>query len=146
MSEDLDDIVDNLKEPSAWIRIVFMLAFAVVLYLIIAPVILVLMITQALFSVITGETNRNLNYLGEVLSKYVYQILEFITYGTETKPFPFSDFPNSDDSTAGNDSKGGIDKIEEELDVEVQKKPAAKKKAAKKKSTSKKKDVESADE
>ncbi len=38
MSEELDKLADNLKQPSAWIRIIFMLAFSVVLYLIIAPI------------------------------------------------------------------------------------------------------------
>ena len=93
MSEELDELVDNLKEASAWIRVLFMLAFAIVLYLIIAPVILVLMIVQALFVIITGESNTNLRFLGAALSKYIFQVLQFLSYNSNTKPFPFSDFP-----------------------------------------------------
>ena len=37
MSEDLDDIVENLREPSAWARVVFMLGFSLVLYMVIIP-------------------------------------------------------------------------------------------------------------
>ena len=94
MPEQLDDIVDNLMQRSAWLRILFMLAFATVLYFIITPLILVLMLAQALFSVITGDGNNNLRYLGATLAKYVFQILEFITHKSEVKPFPFSDFPD----------------------------------------------------
>ncbi|MEQ8952505.1 MAG: DUF4389 domain-containing protein [Gammaproteobacteria bacterium] len=90
----MDEIVDNLREPSSWIRILFMLAFATVLYIVIAPLLLVLMLAQALFSVITGSSNQNLGYLGSALIQYVAQILAFITYNSEEKPFPFSDFPS----------------------------------------------------
>ncbi|MDA1370111.1 MAG: DUF4389 domain-containing protein [Proteobacteria bacterium] len=93
MSEELDELVANLKEASAWIRVLFMLAFAIVLYLIIAPIILVLMIVQALFVIITGESNSNLRFLGAALSKYIFQVLQFLSYNSNTKPFPFSDFP-----------------------------------------------------
>ena len=46
MPDELNEIVDNLRKPAVWIRIVFMVAFAVALYLIIAPVILVVIMAQ----------------------------------------------------------------------------------------------------
>ena len=130
MSEKYEDIVDNLRQPSAWIRVVFMLAFAVFLYLIIAPVILVLMVVQALFAVITGEENEHLRFLGSALTVYVSQILEFVTYNSEIKPFPFSDFPGVGEqpeaqAPAQNDT---VDREDEQLKVP----PAPRKKAAKK--------------
>ncbi|MCH8263906.1 MAG: DUF4389 domain-containing protein [Proteobacteria bacterium] len=139
MSEKFEDIVDHLRQPAAWIRVVFMLAFAVFLYLVIAPVILVLMVVQALFAVITGEENENLRFLGSALTVYVSQILEFVTYNSETKPFPFSDFPRAGEQAeaqapARNDA---ADREDEQLTAA----PAPKKKAAKKamsKKTSKK--------
>ena len=130
MSEKYEDIVDNLRQPSAWIRVVFMLAFAVFLYLIIAPVILVLIIVQALFAVITGAENENLRFLGSALTVYSSQILEFVTYNSEIKPFPFSDFPGAGEqpeaqAPAQNDT---VDREDEQLKAP----PAPRKKAAKK--------------
>lgn len=107
MAEELDQIVDNLKKPSAWLRVLFMLGFAILLYLVIAPVFIVLMVVQALFVLITGDSNENLRLLGAAIGQYVLQILLFISYNSETKPFPFSDFPASEpedemaSSTAG---------------------------------------------
>jgi hypothetical protein len=46
MSIKLDDIVDNLSEANSWIRILLMVVFAAMLYIILAPVILVMMISQ----------------------------------------------------------------------------------------------------
>lgn len=91
-----DDIVENLKEPSQWLRIAFMIALAVALY--VAGVVLTLLtIAQAVFSLLTGKDNENLRALGKDLSTYVHQILEFLTYNSELKPFPFSSYPGSEE-------------------------------------------------
>ena len=93
MSEELDDLVDNLREPSAWLRIAFMLAFALVLYLVIAPIVLVLMLAQAIFTIVTGDHNDNLRKFGAAFGLYIFQILQFLTFNSNEKPFPFSEFP-----------------------------------------------------
>ena len=135
MSEKYEDIVDNLRQPSAWIRVVFMLAFAVFLYLIIAPVILVLIIVQALFAVITGAENENLRFLGSALTVYVSQILEFVTYNSEIKPFPFSDFPRAGEQAEAQ-APARNDKADRE-DEQLKAPPAPRKKAAKKRASKK---------
>lgn len=96
MADDIDQIVDNLKQPSSWIRVLFMVGFVILLYLIIAPVIFVLMLVQALFVLLTGEYNANLKHLGAALAQYVLQILLFISYNSDLRPFPFTDFPPMD--------------------------------------------------
>ena len=127
MSEKLDNIIDNLKQPSVWVRIILMLAFAVVLYPVFL-VLLVLMIAQMLFVIITGESNANLRSLGVALSAYVFQIVQFMSYVTDTKPFPFSDFPKAenDDLNVSNEIK------QDKKNTVINKKPAAKKVAKKK--------------
>jgi len=91
-----DDIVENLKQPSQWLRIAFMLALAIALY--VAGIVLTLLtIAQAVFSLLTGSDNQNLRALGRDLATYVKQILDFLTYNSETKPFPFSDYPSADE-------------------------------------------------
>ena len=130
MSEKLDNIIDNLKQPSVWVRIILMLAFAVVLYPVFL-VLLVLMIAQMLFVIITGESNANLRSLGVALSAYIFQIVQFMSYVTDVKPFPFSDFPKAenDDLNVSNEIK------QNKKSTVINKKPAAKK-AAKKKTAS----------
>ena len=144
MSEELDSIVDNFKQVSAWIRVLFMFAFAIVLYLVIAPVILVLMIVQALFVIITGDSNSNLRFLGAALSKYIFQVLQFVSYNSNTKPFPFSDFPKVDDDefnppSAAVKKEGDTSSVKkEEGHTSSRKKKAPARKASRKKATSKK--------
>jgi len=130
MSDELDEIVVNLREPNSWFRIVFMIAFAVVLYLIIAPVILVIMIAQVLFNFITGEANSNLRDFSGALAEYIFQILRFLLYSSEDKPFPFSVFPCVGDDKVGTGSAAK---------KKSSSKKAPAKKASKKKSTKKSK-------
>lgn len=157
MSEDLDDIVENLREPSAWIRVLFMVGFALVLHLIVGPIIIVLMIVQALFKLITSETNFNLRRFGKALGQWVYEVIQFLTYNSQEKPFPFSDFPPLEDEEEsgegqGKDSKSKkasskattdeTDSTKVEQDSEAAGSSARKKSAAKK-STGKKKSASS---
>lgn len=88
-----DDFVENLKKPSAWVRILFMAGFVVALY-VSGVILMVLMLAQILFSLLTGDDNLNLRRLGGSLLSYVAQILAFLTYNTQQKPFPFLPFPS----------------------------------------------------
>lgn len=94
-----DDIVENLKQPSQWFRIAFMVAMAIILY-VVSLVLMVLTVAQALFSIFTGSDNENLRSLGKDLITYVHQILEFLTYNSDVKPFPFSPYPVSGSASA----------------------------------------------
>lgn len=87
-----DEYVENLKKPSAWLRVLFMAGFVLALY-VAGVILLVLMLAQILFSLVTGDDNTNLRRLGSSLTLYVSQILGFLTYNTENKPFPFAQFP-----------------------------------------------------
>jgi hypothetical protein len=136
MPDELNEIVDNLRKPAVWIRIVFMVAFAVALYLIIAPVILVVIMAQVFFVFISGAPNSNLRDFSAALVEYIFQILEFLLYTTENKPFPFSNFPSAQDEkfkTSNNPEIKKNTKVMTEKnsegkneDVEVEIKPAKK--------------------
>lgn len=99
MSDELDEIVDNITERSFWVRILFMIAFAIAAYIILLPLILVLSIAQALFTLITGQSNANLRYFSATLALYVPQVIEFLTYLSDAKPYPFSDLPEVEDDS-----------------------------------------------
>ena len=133
MAEKLDNIIGNLKQGSAWVRVILMIAFAVVLYVIIPAIVLVLMITQTLFVFITGDSNDNLRVLGTALSKYIFEVLQFLSYASDNRPFPFSAFP----SVENDDFSFNTEEKSDEKIRDVKKKGPAKK-VVKKKSTSRK--------
>ena len=100
MPEQLDDLVENVRELSGWVRVLFVIFFIVVLHLIIGPLIALLALVQCLFRVFTTKANENLAGFGALLVTYVAQILKFVTFNSETRPFPFSDFPGGQVETS----------------------------------------------
>ncbi|ALO46509.1 DUF4389 domain-containing protein [Pseudohongiella spirulinae] len=101
-----DEFVDNLKKPSAWLRVLFMAGFVVALY-VTGVVLLVIMLAQIIFSLLTGGDNQNLRRLGAGLSGYVSEILAYLTYNSELRPFPFSSFPQTSDPENDPEPKPG---------------------------------------
>ncbi|MEY3667088.1 MAG: hypothetical protein RL572_628 [Pseudomonadota bacterium] len=112
-----DDIVENLKQPAQWFRIAFMLALAVALYLA-GMVLTLLIIAQALFGLLTGADNRNLRELGAALTAYVRLVLDFLTYNSEFKPFPFAPFTPDPACVAEPSPSADMDQ-DQEQEVEV---------------------------
>ena len=47
-------------------------------------------ILQVASTLLTGKANQNVLSFGRSLSVYIYHIMLFLTFNTETLPFPFS--------------------------------------------------------
>ena len=78
----------NLKTKSTWMRLVFMVIFYLIVALasMVASAVVIFGFFWVLF---TGEPNASLRRFGAGLSAYISEILSYLTYNTETKPFPF---------------------------------------------------------
>jgi len=81
------------KDQAVWARVVFALLFLLILALLAGPLVIILGIAQGVFTVVTGEDNRNLRDLGASLTEYIREALLFATWNRERKPFPFAEFP-----------------------------------------------------
>lgn len=53
-------------------------------------------IFQFFYSVFLKNPNQNLLDFGKKLNLYLYDIVRFISFNTDTKPYPFSPWPNND--------------------------------------------------
>jgi len=85
---------DQAKLEHKLLRLVFMVLFALI-YKLLDVVLILIVIAQYLFHVLTDKDNETLRQLGDGLSCYYYQIFRYLTYNSEEKPFPFSDWPTS---------------------------------------------------
>ena len=91
---DLEDtteakpIEENLKSRSTWLRLVFMIAyyFLISVATIVGSVVVVFGFLWVLF---TGDVNRQLRQAGQAIAAYMYEIVRYLTYNTDTRPFPF---------------------------------------------------------
>jgi hypothetical protein len=88
-----DEIKQHLRNRTTWSRALYMLLFAV-FYGVAEIVIAAVVLFQLLSMLFTGDTNWRLLTLGQNLSTYVYQILLFLTFNSDEKPYPFGDWPD----------------------------------------------------
>ncbi len=85
---------EHLLAKATWIRGFFMLIYAA-LYYVANIVLLVMVLFQFGSLLLTGQINKRLLGFGQGLSMYIYQIIRYLTYNTEEKPFPLSSWPSS---------------------------------------------------
>jgi len=58
-------------------------------------VVAAVVIIQFLIRLFVKNTNKQLLDFGHSLSQYIYQVLLFLTFNAEKKPFPFDKWPHS---------------------------------------------------
>jgi hypothetical protein len=83
---------DNIKSESFWLRSLFMVLFFVV-YRIVDILVLLVAISQWFYVLLSGDANQGLSNFAKGLSLYVAQIIDYLSYNIEDKPYPFSDWP-----------------------------------------------------
>lgn len=87
-----DQVKQNLLSPAQWLRMLLMFGYLVALW-VLGMVLLIIVLTQTVVTLIVGEANANLRDFGVALAEYVRQVVAFLVYGTEERPFPFAPFP-----------------------------------------------------
>ena len=93
-SAEESPIAKNLKSKSIWMRLLFMLIITF-LYSVSRIVVGAVVVVQFFWVLFTGETNPKLQVFGKSLATYTNQIILYLTFNTEERPFPFDlDWPN----------------------------------------------------
>ncbi|WP_263078991.1 DUF4389 domain-containing protein [Endozoicomonas sp. Mp262] len=87
-----DKVIDNLKSESRWLRLLFMVLFYMAAY-ITGFLILVVVAVQVIHDFIKGRPNERLLEFTASLNRYFYQVIQYISFNSESKPYPFSDWP-----------------------------------------------------
>ena len=81
-----------MSQKDTLIRGAYMLVMALILSFL-RPIILLLAFGQFVHVLIKKEVHPTLLGFGHSLAQYNYEIVSFLTYNTEEKPFPFSAWP-----------------------------------------------------
>jgi hypothetical protein len=79
----------NLAEFDIWKRFFFMFIFAAITSLV-RLLIWAVTAFQVVSALLTGKANQNILSFGRSLSVYTYHIMLYLTFCTETLPFPFT--------------------------------------------------------
>jgi hypothetical protein len=127
---------ERLIRGDIWVRALYMVLFAIAFGLT-RVIIVFVVIFQFLAVLFTGRANEPLLQFGKNLSVFILEILEFQTFNTELRPFPFSPWP--DEEPGGEEWVDGaffddvVDDAVDDENVEEQEVPAVAEVVAKKK-------------
>ena len=94
MTDVKEGVIDRVKDYNNWLRVFFMLVYGLVLLYAVVPVTVVVMVAQLLFMFSLGTLNSNLTAFGESLVEYIQEIMGFLFFKNDDKPFPFKSYPN----------------------------------------------------
>ena len=89
----MNDTAAAAKPRNLGIRALLMLLMMAAFQLA-AWVLVCVALLQLVLSVATDSGNDRLRGLGGALGRYLGQIANFVSFGTEDLPFPFSDWPS----------------------------------------------------
>ncbi len=90
-----DDISrGHLTDDGTWRRLIYMVLFAVI-YRIAEVVLFAVVVIQFLFKLLTGGANQQLRVAGQNLGAYIRDIILFLTFATEDRPYPFGPWPDA---------------------------------------------------
>ena len=92
-----DEIKQNIKIRGTWTRLFFMLVFTII-YMVAEVVLTAVVVIQFFFVLLSTKANPQLLRLGAQLSEFIRQILLYLTFNTEERPFPFADWPQPEQS------------------------------------------------
>jgi hypothetical protein len=92
---DNEQVKQNISNKNQWLRILYMVLFAVILYLVMM-VVTVVVVVQLLFALITGKPNDEVADFASDLTQYVHGIVAFLTYTDDRRPFPFNSWTENE--------------------------------------------------
>lgn len=94
-SRESSEIEKNVKEKSTWVRLFFMIVLAI-LYGLSCIVLGAVVVVQFFYVLFTGQTKDQLKAFGHSLAIYSFEVIDYLTFNTDVKPFPFEgEWPTS---------------------------------------------------
>lgn len=119
MNQDIKNNICNAKQwqRTAWIFF-FMLCYSLVKVVLYATVLF-----QVIYTLIFSEQQKRVRVFGSQLAVYVYQLLCYMTYNNDIKPFPFDAWPTGEERMlATTQNVDGIVEAEVLIEENVEKK------------------------
>ena len=88
---------ENLTRRGTWLRLIYMSLF-VAIFGFSEALILVIVVVQFVSKLVRGEEFERLAQIGAEIGDYFRAIILFLTYRTETTPYPFGEWPTGVES------------------------------------------------
>ncbi len=87
-------VKENVKNADVWCRGFFILIFGFIYYLLFFLLLLIVLF-QFFTKLLTTELNAQLLDFSDGLIRYIAQILHYVTFKSDERPYPFSPWPGN---------------------------------------------------
>ena len=87
-----DEVRQSMMSASTWTRGLYMLLFAFI-YSLAEFVVVFICIFQFIVRLVSGDINDRLLAMSRGVCEFILQILQYETFNTDYKPFPFNPWP-----------------------------------------------------
>ncbi len=117
------NVKHNIKQSSTWKRGLYILLFSIC-YQLAAAILFVIIVFQFALKLLTDDTNAELRLLSRRLGSYLYQLIQFMSFNSNDKPYPYGSWPEDELDIVDKTKKDKTDvdevlkKIEQEVDVD----------------------------
>lgn len=82
------------KQDGHWLRVLYNIMFYVI-YKVVDLIIFAILVIQLVIATFSDKPNEKLQEFGSSLGVYVKQIVAFISFSSDEKPYPLGDWPKS---------------------------------------------------
>ncbi len=89
----MEEFETNERGKAGLSRALYTILFLIIIRLI-STVLFVIAITQFIYSWLTGEPNEKILYFTEGLAEYSKQLVSYVGFNTDEKPWPAGDWPD----------------------------------------------------
>ena len=92
-----DELKNKILNPDHWMRLLLMALMYIILFSLVKLIVSISLLVQWILVLFAGEPNARLRHFTKGLNRYGYQIMEFISFNSDERPFPLSDWPESNE-------------------------------------------------
>lgn len=85
-------VKENVRNVDTWLRGLFIIVYGIIFY-VLFWIIWLVVIFQFIMKVITAKLQPNVMNFSGGLTRYAFQILQYVTFQSEERPWPFSPWP-----------------------------------------------------
>ena len=107
---------DELLDIKKWQRLFFMVIYGAAINFVVS-ILIILVAVQFIFYLFTSKTNNQLQSANNWLQGFFNDALNFLSFNTDSKPWPFSDKYEVSDSNEDGEHTEVVDGESEELEL-----------------------------
>ena len=87
----------RMRSGQTWLRLVLMIIYFFVVYTVVRLLVGISMLFQFVHQLVKGSRAERLYDFTADLNAFSYSVLQYLTFNSDERPFPFCDWPASTD-------------------------------------------------